>query len=154
MDIPEEGEEAPDFTLPRSGGGTLSLRELRGRKVVLYFYPQDDTPGCTKEACAFRDVQPRVEGAGAVVVGISPDDVPSHDRFIAKYGLPFVLVSDVDHAVAEAYGAWVEREAYGRRFMGIQRSTFLIDEEGRIARVWPKVRAEGHAAQVLAALDA
>jgi peroxiredoxin Q/BCP len=147
-----EGDSAPDFTLPRSGGGEVSLSDFRGRKVVLYFYPADDTPGCTKEACQLRDANEQIEAANATVLGVSPDGVSSHDRFIAKYGLPFVLLADADHAVAERYGAWTERNLYGRKFMGIQRSTFLIDEQGRIEKIWPRVRADGHAAEVLAAL--
>jgi peroxiredoxin Q/BCP len=149
--IPEltEGDTAPDFALPTSGGGTLALHDLRGRRVILYFYPKDDTPGCTKEACAFRDIHDRIQQADAVVLGVSPDDVRSHDRFAAKYGLPFTLLADTDHAVAEKYGVWKEKNLYGKKYMGIERSTFLIDPDGRIARVWRNVKAEPHPQEVL-----
>ena len=148
----EVGDVAPEFTLPKSGGGELSLRELRGQKVVLFFYPKDDTPGCTKEACAFRDNYPQARDSNAVVLGVSPDSVSSHDRFVAKYGLPFTLLADTDHAVAEQYGSWTQKSMYGRKYMGIQRSSFLIDEAGKIARVWPTVKPREHAEQVLAAI--
>jgi peroxiredoxin Q/BCP len=144
-----EGDPAPDFTLPRSGGGTLSLHDLRGREVILYFYPKDDTSGCTTQACGLRDVHSQIEAADAVVVGVSPDSVDSHDRFAAKYGLPFALLADADHQVAEAYGVWTEKSMYGKTFMGIERSTFLIDKDGRIKRAWRKVKPDEHAAQVL-----
>lgn len=149
-----EGDQAPDFTLPTSGGGSLSLHDLRGRDVVLYFYPQDDTPGCTKEACGFRDTYPALQGENAVVLGVSPDDVKSHERFIEKYKLPFSFLADVDHKVAEAYGVWKEKSLYGRNYLGIERSTFLIDRNGRIKKVWRKVKADGHAEQVAQALQA
>lgn len=148
------GDVAPDFTLPRSGGGTVTLSALRGRPVVLYFYPKDDTPGCTKEACAFRDTRQSFEATGAVVLGVSPDSVAAHNRFAEKYGLPFALLADQDHAVAERYGAWRQRSMYGKKFMGIRRSTFLIEADGRIARIWPQVTVESHAGEVLAALTA
>jgi thioredoxin-dependent peroxiredoxin len=154
MSFLKEGDIAPEFALPRSGGGTLSLSELRGQNVVMYFYPADDTPGCTKQACGLRDIHPRITQANAIVLGISPDDVTSHDRFAAKYGLPFILLADVDHKVAETYGAWTERNVYGKKFMGIQRSTYLVDPEGKIKRVWEKVKADEHAGQVLGALRA
>ena len=147
------GDVAPDFTLPKSGGGTLSLRDLRGCRVILYFYPQDDTPGCTKEACAFRDLHPQLQATDTVVLGISPDDVRSHDRFASKYGLPFTLLADTDHAVAERYGVWREKKLYGKTYMGIERSTFLIDKDGRIARIWRKVKAEPHPQEVLLAVS-
>lgn len=146
------GAAAPDFSLPDAAGTVHALRDYRGRWVVLYFYPADDTPGCTTEACQFRDVHAEIEAAGAVVLGVSPDDPASHARFRDKYGLPFTLLADVDHRVAEAYGVWQLKTSYGRSQMGVVRSTFLIDPEGRIARVWPKVKADGHAAEVLAAL--
>ncbi len=146
------GDEAPDFTLPGSGGKTISLHDLRGQEVVLYFYPRDDTPGCTKEACEFRDGHGDLSKSGAVVLGISPDDVAAHDRFAAKYALPFPLLADTHHAVAEAYGAWKERSNYGKKYMGIERSTFLIGQDGKIKRVWRAVKPEGHAAQVLKAV--
>ncbi len=145
------GSPAPDFTLPTDGGGHLSLSELKGRPVVLYFYPRDDTPGCTVEACDFRDHLPDFSGINAAVIGVSTDSVKSHDKFKAKYGLPFTLAADEDHKVAEAYGVWVEKNRYGRKYMGTERSTFLIDAEGRIARAWRKVKVEGHADDVLAA---
>ena len=147
----EVGQPAPPFSLKTDGGGELSLDSLRGRKVVLYFYPKDDTSGCTKQACGFRDSIAEFDGAGAVVVGVSPDSVESHDRFKQKYDLPFRLLSDPDHKVAEAYGVWVEKSMYGRKYMGIERSTFLIDEDGRIARIWRKVKLPGHVEAVLAA---
>ncbi|MGI8968533.1 MAG: thioredoxin-dependent thiol peroxidase [Chloroflexota bacterium] len=146
------GDKAPDFTLPRSGGGNLSLRELHGHKVVLYLYPKDDTPGCTKEACGFRDAQPRMEELNAIVVGVSPDGVASHDRFAAKYNLPFALVADTEHEVADAYGVWQQKSMYGNKYMSVQRSTFVIDENGTLTAIWPKVKPEGHANEVLATL--
>ncbi len=145
------GDPAPDFTLPADGGGTVALKDLRGRKVVLYFYPKDDTSGCTAEACAFRDATPRFAGAGAVVIGISRDGVASHDRFKSKYGLPFALLSDAEGTVTEAYGVWVEKSMYGRKYMGIERATFLIDEEGVIRQVWRKVKVPGHVEAVVKA---
>lgn len=148
----QAGDAAPDFTLQDGAGSAVSLRDLRGRKVIVYFYPKDDTPGCTIEACGFRDQGPGLAGSGAEVLGISPDGVDSHARFAAKFALPFRLLSDPQHQVAEAFGAWGERTLYGRKFMGILRSTFLVDEAGRVARAWPRVRVEGHAEEVLAAL--
>ena len=150
----EIGEPAPDFSMPTDGGGTVSLAGLKGKKVVLYFYPKDDTPGCTTEACAFRDAMPDFTGADAVIVGVSPDPVGRHDKFKAKYDLPFTLAADEDHTVAEAYGVWVEKSMYGRKYMGIERSTFLIGTDGRIAGVWRKVKVKGHADEVLAAAKA
>lgn len=148
----DTGVKAPDFSLPADDGTTVTLSGLKGRKVVLYFYPKDDTSGCTKEACGFRDSWADVQRAGAVVLGVSPDDVASHQKFKAKYDLPFPLLADADHRVAEAYGAWGEKSMYGRRYQGILRTTFVIDGDGRIARVFEKVKPEGHAAEVLAAL--
>ena len=138
------GDIAPDFTLPADGGGSLSLKDLAGGKVVLYFYPKDDTSGCTAEACAFRDAAPRFADADTVVVGVSRDGVSSHDRFKSKYGLPFALLSDADGAVTEAYGVWVEKSLYGRKYMGIERATFLIGRDGVIRQVWRKVKVPGH----------
>ena len=146
------GSKAPPFSLVSDSGETVTLAGLRGKKVVLYFYPKDDTSGCTVEACEFRDNWQAVERAGAVVLGVSPDGVASHGKFKAKYQLPFPLLADEDHAVAEAYGAWGEKSMYGRKYKGILRSTFLIDEEGRVAHVFEKVKAKGHAAEVLEAL--
>jgi peroxiredoxin Q/BCP len=145
----EVGDKAPDFTLPTDGGGEVSLKTLKGRKVVLYFYPKDDTPGCTTEACGFRNLMPDFSKAGAEIVGISRDSVKRHDNFKSKYDLPFTLASDEDGTVCEAYGVWVEKVNYGRKYMGIERSTFLIDENGRIAGVWRKVRVKGHVEAVL-----
>lgn len=146
------GEIAPDFTLPKSGGGELTLSDLRGRAVIVYFYPKDDTSGCTRQACDLRDSHVAITRSDAIVLGVSPDSVSSHDRFIAKYGLPFTLLSDSDHRVSEMYGAWTQRSMYGKRYMGIQRSTYLIGPDGRIEHVWPNVKAPEHAEQVLAAL--
>ena len=147
-----EGSMAPDFTLQSDGGHEVTLSDYRGRKVVLYFYPRDDTPGCTTEACGFRDDHFEIIAAGAVVLGISPDPVKSHDRFKMKFSLPYALLSDPDHRVAELYGAWGEKTLYGKTSLGIIRTTFVIDEKGQIARVFHKVRAEGHSQEVLAFL--
>jgi peroxiredoxin Q/BCP len=148
----EEGSKAADFTLPTHDGTTLKLSSLRGAPVVLYFYPKDDTPGCTKEACGFRDAMAKLVRHKAVVLGVSPDDPESHEKFRQKYTLPFTLLADVDHKVAEKYGAWREKNMYGKKSMGIARSTFIIDADGKVAKVFKAVRAEGHAEQVLAAL--
>jgi peroxiredoxin Q/BCP len=146
------GMPAPDFSAPAGDGRTISLADYRGRYVVLYFYPRDNTPGCTAEACSFRDHEAALQAAGAQVIGVSPDSVKSHAGFAAKYGLPFPLVSDPDHTIAEAYGVWKEKKQYGRTYMGIERTTFLIDPEGKIKKIWPKVKVDGHTAEVLAAL--
>lgn len=143
------GDKAPAFELPVHDGSTISLTSLKGRKVVLYFYPKDDTSGCTVEACEFRDNWEAVKKAGAVVLGVSPDGIVSHGRFRDKYKLPFPLLADQDHAVAAAYGAWGEKSMYGRRYQGILRSTFVIDEQGLVAHVFPKVKPRGHAGEVL-----
>ena len=148
----EEGQTAPDFTLPADNGGKVKLSELRGKPVVLYFYPKDDTPGCTKEACAFRDRSQDLKAQGAVVLGVSPDDVASHEEFRDKYSLNFPLLADTDHQVAERYGAWREKNMYGKKSMGIQRSTFLIGPDGTVKKVWKKVSVDGHDEEVLAAL--
>jgi len=150
----EIGQPAPDFSMPTDGGGTVSLAALKGKKVVLYFYPKDDTPGCTTEACAFRDAMPDFTGTDAVIVGVSPDPVGRHDKFKAKYALPFTLAADEDHAVAEAYGVWVEKSMYGKKYMGIERATFLIAADGKVAGIWRKVKVKGHADEVLAAAKA
>ena len=142
---------APDFTMPTDGGASVSLAQLKGQKVVLYFYPKDDTPGCTKEACGFRDALPDFDGVAAVIIGVSKDSVTKHDKFKAKYDLPFTLASDEDGAVCEAYGTWVEKSMYGRKYMGIDRATFLIDEAGLLRREWRKVKVPGHVDEVLAA---
>lgn len=148
----QEGTVAPDFTLPSDGGGEVTLSAFRGKKVVLYFYPKDDTPGCTTEACNFRDDYSELLAAGAVVLGVSPDSVKSHDKFKLKYELPFALLSDPEHQVAEVYGAWGEKKMYGKSYMGILRSTFVIDEEGMIVKVFPKVKPKDHSREVLALL--
>ncbi len=150
--MPEQNEKAPDFTLQTDEGEEVSLSDYRGRTVVLYFYPKDDTRGCTKEACAFRDAFEEYEKRGVVVLGVSPDDVKSHVRFKSKYDLPFTLLADPDHEVAETYGVWVEKSMYGRKYMGVARVTFLIDGEGRVAKVFPNVKPEGHAEEILAEL--
>lgn len=150
----EEGAKAPDFTLPTHDGKKLKLSSLEGSPVVLYFYPKDDTPGCTKEACGFRDARKALEAYGAVVLGVSRDSAASHAAFREKYALPFTLLVDADHAVAERYGAWREKSLYGKISMGIVRSTFIIDAAGRVAKVFRSVKAEGHAGKVLEALDA
>ena len=145
------GDDAPDFKLPADGGDELSLSSLKGRKVVLYFYPKDDTSGCTKEAMGFRDALADFEQAGATVVGVSKDGVARHDKFKAKYELNFPLVSDEGGTLCEAYGVWVEKSMYGRKYMGIERATFLIDGDGKIARAWRKVKVTGHVEDVLEA---
>jgi peroxiredoxin Q/BCP len=151
-----EGIAVPDFTLKADDGSKVSLSDLRGQKVVLYFYPKDNTPGCTKEACNFRDDHSDIVAAGATVVGISPDTVQSHGKFKGKYELPFTLLSDPDHCVAEMFGAWGEKKRSGKTYMGIIRSTFIIDEEGKIVKVFPQVKPANHSQEVLdtlAALD-
>jgi thioredoxin-dependent peroxiredoxin len=150
----DAGDKAPDFTLPADGGGQVSLTDFKGKTVVLYFYPKDDTSGCTAEACAFRDAMPDFSKVKAQVIGISRDPVKSHDKFKAKYGLTFPLLSDEDGAVCEAYGTWVEKSMYGRKYMGIERSTFLIDRHGVIRAAWRKVKVPGHAEEVLQAAEA
>lgn len=148
----EAGSPAPPFALPSGDGDTVALSDLHGRQVVLYFYPKDDTPGCTTQACDLRDSWRAIQEAGAVVLGVSPDGPDSHGRFAHKFQLPFPLLADEDHAVAEAYGAWGEKSMYGRTYMGIIRSTVIIDGEGIVSHVFPRVRPKGHAAMVLAAL--
>ena len=147
------GEKAPVFTLPASTGQTISLEALAGKKVVLYFYPRDDTPGCTKEACGFRDTHAAFAAAEVEVLGISADSVQAHTKFTAKYGLSFPLLSDTTKSVATAYGAWGEKKVRGRTVIGMRRMTFLIDEESAIQQIWSTVKPEGHAAEVLAALQ-
>ena len=150
----EEGQPAPDFSLQDDHGKTVKLSALRGKPVVLYFYPKDDTPGCTKEACAFRDLKDDFAKRGAHVLGMSPDDVESHGKFRDKFHLNFPLLADPGHAVADRYGAWREKNMYGKKSMGIQRSTFLIDAQGVVRKLWRKVNVDGHDDQVMAALDA
>jgi peroxiredoxin Q/BCP len=154
MSMPMAGDPAPEFALPDDHGTLHRLADRRGSWTVVYFYPKDDTPGCTTEARQFRDLHDDLGGLDAEIWGVSPDGSGSHAAFRAKFGLPFTLLSDEDHAVAEAYGAWQERMNYGKRYMGIARSSFLVDPDGRIATAWPKVTADGHAAQVLDALRA
>ena len=152
--MPETGDTAPDFTLPRDGGGEVTLSALRPQKVVLYFYPRDDTSGCTKEAVGFTEAAEAFAGAGAVVVGISKDSVASHDKFVKKHGLNVILGSDEGSDVCERYGVWVEKSMYGKKYMGIERATFLIDGDGRIVQVWEKVKVPGHVEAVLEAAKA
>ena len=147
-----EGQPAPDFELPSDDGKRIRLSDFRGRPIVLYFYPKDDTPGCTKEACGFRDVYDEFQERGAVVLGVSPDAEESHLRFKRKHGLPFALLADTEHDTAEKYGVWVEKTSYGKKRMGVKRSTFVIDAGGRVAKAMYGVRAEAHAEEVLAAL--
>lgn len=146
------GDTAPKFEGPADGGGTLGLADFSGKTLVLYFYPKDATPGCTTEACDFRDSHDKFLAQGATVVGVSPDPVKSHDKFKAKHELPFPLIADEDHAIAEAYGVWQEKSMYGKKYMGIVRTTFVIDVEGKIAEIYSKVRVKGHVDQVLTAV--
>lgn len=148
----EPGQKAPAFTLTADDGSKVRLADLAGNPVVLYFYPKDDTPGCTKEACAFRDLKNQLQKHGAKIFGVSADDVASHVKFRDKFKLNFPLLADVDHAVAEKYGAWREKNMYGKKSMGIQRSTYLIDGKGKVAKVWKRVQVDGHDQQVLEAL--
>jgi peroxiredoxin Q/BCP len=154
MSIPAEGTTAPDFTLATDTGEQLTLSALRGRPVVLYFYPKDDTPGCTTESCEFRDLVQRFEGVNAQVLGISPDSVKSHAKFRDKFQLNFPLLADEGHKVADEYGVWGEKSFMGRKYMGNLRTTFVIGRDGRIARVFPEVKPAGHAAEVAAAVEA
>jgi len=153
MTMPNAGDPAPDLALPDETGTVHQLADRRGEWTVLYFYPKDDTPGCTVEACEFRDVDSMLRERGARVWGVSPQGASSKRAFREKFGLPYTLLADEEHAAAEAYGSWVEKHNYGKTYWGTARTTFLIDPDGRIAHVWPKVKAEGHAAEVLAALD-
>ncbi|TCZ52734.1 thioredoxin-dependent thiol peroxidase [Roseicella aquatilis] len=146
-----EGAPAPDFSMPASGGRTVSLEGLKGRPFLLYFYPKADTPGCTKQACGIQEALPQLGTLGLTVIGVSPDRMAPIETFAAKYGLEFPLASDEDHRVAEAYGTWVEKSMYGRTYMGMERSSVLVDADGRVAKVWRKVKPEAHAAEVLKA---
>jgi peroxiredoxin Q/BCP len=151
--IPETGKSAPAFTLKDTDGATVKLSQFKGKKnVVLYFYPKDNTPGCTKEACAFQKDLAKFAKSDTVVLGVSPDDAKSHGKFRDKFGLAFPLLVDTDTKVAQKYGVWVEKNLYGRRYMGVQRATFLIDKQGKLAAVWPKVKVEGHSGEILKAL--
>jgi thioredoxin-dependent peroxiredoxin len=147
-----EGAKAPEFALPAGDGTTLALSDLRGKKVVLYFYPKDDTPGCTREACSFQEHLGPVKRKGALVLGVSPDPPASHAKFSGKYGLSFPLLSDQDRSVAKLYGVWKKKSLYGRTYMGVERTTFIIDERGMIARIFPKVKVDGHTTEVLNSL--
>ena len=150
----EAGSPAPGFTAPTNDGGSLSLDGLRGKAVVLYFYPRDDTPGCTREAQEFTEALPEFAAAGAEIVGVSKDTAAKHDKFRAKYGLPFTLVSDAENDICERYGVWVEKKNYGKTYMGIERATFLIDADGTVSKVWRKVKVAGHVEKVLEAVRA
>jgi peroxiredoxin Q/BCP len=143
-----EGDQAPNFSLEADDGTTVTRASLAGKNVVLYFYPKDDTPGCTKEACDFRDAFPRFGKIDAVVIGVSPDSVESHWKFKAKYNLPFRLLSDTGHKLADTFGVWKEKSMYGRKFMGIERTTVIVDRKGRVAKIFPKVKVPGHAEEV------
>jgi peroxiredoxin Q/BCP len=149
--VVDVGDNAPDFMVKTNDDGELKLSNLRGKNVVLYFYPKDDTPGCTKEACGFRDSLPEFSAANAEIIGVSKDSVAKHDKFKAKYDLPFALAADLDGAICEAYGTWVEKSMYGRKYMGIERATFLIDGGGVLRCIWRKVKVKGHVDAVLAA---
>ena len=146
------GDKVPAFSLPTNGGGKLSLKDLKGKKAVIYFYPKDMTPGCTTEANDFKDRIKDFQKAGALVVGVSKDSVTRHDKFVDKYDLPFVLVSDEEGTMCDDFGVWQEKKLYGKTFMGIVRATFVIDEKGKVAAVWPKVKVKGHVDEVLAAV--
>ena len=148
----KEGEEAPDFKLPSTEGDQVSLSQFRGKKVVLYFYPEDDTPGCTKEACSFRDNLPKFEKLDAIILGISKDSIDSHEKFIKKYGLNFTLLSDEDLKAHKLYDTWREKNLYGRKYMGTERSTFVISKSGRIVKIFRRVKVDGHEGEVLQAL--
>jgi peroxiredoxin Q/BCP len=152
MTTVELGQVVADFTLPASDGTDFTLSAYRGKKVVIYFYPKDMTPGCTQESCDFRDFNGEFADENAVVIGISPDDLKSHDKFIQKHNLPFLLLADTEQKVCEKFGVWVEKSMYGKKYMGVERSTFLIDEQGTLAREWRKVKVNGHVSEVLASV--
>ena len=147
------GDKAPDFTIATDGGGTFSLLEMRGHNVIIYFYPKDDTPGCTKEACEFRDSLPDFSNSSSKIIGISKDTVVKHDKFKSKYELSFTLGADLEGDVCEVYGTWVEKSMYGRQYMGIERATFLVDKEGVLQGIWRKVKVKGHVEEVLGAVQ-
>ena len=148
----KEGDIAPDFSLPASNGETIALNDFAGKKVVLFFYPKDNTPGCIKEVCSLRDVYSEIQDEGVVLLGISADSLKSHDNFIAKYNLPFLLLSDIDNAMSSLYYAWGEKERNGRKYMGMYRITYIVDESGKISKVWPKVKPANHGEEVLASI--
>ncbi len=154
MPLSKVGNKAPDFKVPSSDGRVVSLKDFKGKNVVLYFYPKDDTPGCTVEACGLRDKIKMIESKEAVVLGVSPDNVASHEKFIKKFNLPFALLSDEQKEICRDYGVWVEKSMYGRKYMGVARTTFIIDKEGKIAKVFEKVKPEGHEEEVLIVLKA
>lgn len=149
----KEGDVAPDFSATANGGGKISLADFKGKKVILYFYPRDDTPGCTKEACGFRDYFAEFKNRGAVVLGVSTDSAQSHEKFVEKFKLPFPLLADEDKKIVEAYGVWGDKSFLGRVYQGTRRVTFLIGDDGRIKKIWPKVKPEQHAVEILAALE-
>ena len=149
----KEGGNAPEFSAMTNGGGKISLADFKGKNVILYFYPKDDTPGCTKEACAFRDDFAEFKKRGAIVLGVSPDSVKSHDKFVEKFKLPFTLIADEDRKIVNDYGVWGEKSFMGRKYMGTHRVTFLIGGDGKIKKIWPQVKPDEHAAEVLAALQ-
>ncbi len=151
--LPETGTKAPAFTAETDGGNKITLNDYNGKWVVLYFYPKDNTSGCTKEACSFRDNMDRITKAGAVVIGVSPDSISSHDKFKEKYNLNFHLVSDAEKEICNAYGVWVEKNMYGRKYMGVQRTTYIIDPDGFIKHIYPKVKVDGHVDDVISKLD-
>ena len=153
MPTPQEGTRAPDFDLPASNGKNIALKDLKGKNVVVYFYPKDDTPGCTIEACGLRDSFKEIEKLTAVVLGVSPDSITSHGKFINKFQLPFILLADENKKMSQDYGVWVEKSMYGKKYMGIARTTFIIDKNGKIAKVFEKVKPEGHNLEILAALN-
>lgn len=150
--MPEVGKKAPDFTLPDQNGNKVSLKNFKGKKVVLYFYPKDNTSGCTKEACNFRDDFPKFKKTDAVIIGVSPDSVSSHKKFADKYNLPFTLLSDEEKNLLEKYGVWKEKSMYGKKYMGVERTTFIIDEDGKIKKIFNKVKVDGHNTEVMEAL--
>ena len=149
MSSPQEGSKAPDFKLPASNGQTIGLKDLKGKNVVVYFYPKDDTPGCTVEACGFRDTHKEIEKFNAVVLGVSPDNLKSHDKFIQKFQLPFTLLADEEKKMAQDYGVWVEKSMYGKKYMGVARTTFVINKDGKIAKVFEKVTPKDHEQEVI-----
>lgn len=152
MTMPQEGHKAPDFNLPASNGVNISLKNLKGKDVVVYFYPKDDTPGCTTEACGLRDSFKEIEKLNAVILGVSPDSIKSHEKFIGKFQLPFPLLADEDKKMCRDYGVWVEKSMYGKKYMGVARTTFIINKEGRIAKIFEKVKPEGHNQEIISAL--
>jgi peroxiredoxin Q/BCP len=154
MSGPQEGDKAPDFSMPASGSRSVSLKSMHGRPFVLYFYPRADTPGCTREACAFQEALPQLGKIGIDVIGVSKDKMKPIEKFAEKYSLTFPLASDAETEAAQDYGVWVEKSRYGRKYMGVERATFLIDRNGKIAKVWHKVQVDGHAAEVMAAAQA